>query len=643
MSDISQRECTFDLAARADGMDNNVVPAVLSTDAPVPMMMGGRTVNEILVHADGAIDMSRFPLPLVEEHDNARTAIAVAEDPRIEGGRLRANVRFGGQARAQEVLQDVRNGVVRSLSIYYRRLATVRENDGTVRTAKWIPMHVSPVGTPADAGAGFFRSDSAPQPQAAPAAESRKETMSDPANGGAAPADKPAAPAVDATALRAEAQEIAGIARSLNLDAADFVGLAKADAHAAMLKAVGERAAKDKPAPAAPAVSVVVDHADKQVDAVTEAFQARAGFTKASNGNPYAGRGLLGIAKQYASSIGIRGAHMWENKDAAHFILGENSQVAGMRDAANISTASFPNFVMLNAITKTVAKGYEMAPKGLVSASGAAIYETQTVPDFKTFYVGGMGTGNLQETAENVAFPELAKTEGAYSSTAKMWGGTLSLSIQALINDDTASFDRSLRQAGMIAEKTKERRLIQKFLRGTATTDASTWTSNTTSGCTPVYTTGDLIAAARANIGKANAALSVKTGLDGNPLGNNARFLLAPPTAGLYLAGLLNQAPGQIVSNSGQYELVVSPWLENTSITGYSTTSYYAVVDPMLTTGLILSTVRGYEVPQVQEYDAGAVGARKWKIWMPFEADLFWFTTTDGSTKVIPGAQQATT
>ena len=90
-------------------------------------------------------------------------------------------------------------------------------------------------------------------------------------------------------------------------------------------------------------------------------------------------------------------------------------------------------------------------------------------------------------------------------------------------------------------------------------------------------------------------------------------------------------------------ELVVSPWLEATTITDYSTTSYYVIADPTLVDGLVLTELAGMSGPQVLEYDAGSTFARNWKIMDVFEADLFWFTSTDGSTKVIPGAQQATT
>jgi hypothetical protein len=104
----------------------------------------------------------------------------------------------------------------------------------------------------------------------------------------------------------------------------------------------------------------------------------------------------------------------------------------------------------------------------------------------------------------------------------------------------------------------------------------------------------------------------------------------------------LQSVGGQVVGNSGDLELVVTPWLEATALTGYSTTSYYLMADPMVTTGLVLSLISGYESVQVQEYDAGAVGARKWKIWQPFEVDLFSVTNGAG-TAIIPAAQQATT
>jgi hypothetical protein len=458
--------------------------------------------------------------------------------------------------------------------------------------------------------------------------------MSDPANVDAAAraAELDAARA----AAAAESKTITTTAESLGLRASDYIGKPLAEAQKAMLDAVTAARAAAVPAPAAPAVTTLsVDQTEKHRDAVVEAYAGRLSMKHADlQGNPFAGRSLSEIAREFAHANGHRNVHRWGNKETGEYIVGR-------RDGANIVNASFPNFVLASIVTKLIARGFEQRPESLVYP---LISERQTVPDFKQFTIGGMGTGNLQKTAENVPFPELAKAEGYYNSTAKMWGGTLSLSLQAAVNDDTQSFDRSLRNTGIVAQKTIERRTIQKLLMGTSTSEGtSTWTSNTTSGCTPVYTTADTLAAARANIGKSPAALMSKIGLDSNPTMNTARWLLAGPTAGQYIAGLKQAVGGQSVGNGfgAIPDLLVSPLLEVSALTGYSTTTYYALADAM-TSGLIVSYISGYESPQIDEYDTGATAGKAWKVWLPFEVDLFNFTNPAG-TVIIPGAQQATT
>jgi len=625
-----------DVAKSADGLTRLRILA--STDDAVDM--GGW--REVLSHASGAIEYG------------AATALLVNHDPNRIAGALRGCTPDGKKMDVEADLDDsaqletgmrvsraVEIGALRGASVGYaydRKDCAYDENTRTVTVRRWRLLELSLTPIPADAAAGIrsmpfdFTAPPAPEPN-------KERTMSDTIAPAAptAPAASPITPDI-----MAEQRQVAELARSLKLDAAEYVGKPLGDAQKAMLTDLAKRAAETHSVPAHN-VQITIEDADKQADAIAKAYEARVYGKAADNGNPYAGMSLRRMAARFARKNGVR-TDDWSEKDEAHFAIGEISQIRGMREAANVITSSFPNFVFLNAITKIVAKGFEQAPRGLTGQSGATIYDTQMVPDFKSYTVGGMGMGNLVETAENTAFPELIKTEGAYSSTAKMWGGTLSLSLQALISDDTAAFDRALRQAGPIAQKTMDRRLVQKFLRGIATTDASTWTNNTTSGCSPVWTTADTLAAARANIGKGSAALGNKIGLDGNPTANLARFVLAGPTAGNYLAGLLSVAPGQNVQNAvlGQYELVVSPWLEASTITGNSSTSYYLIADPMTVTGLILSKISGYENIQVQEYDAGATGSRKWKMWLPFEADLFWSANSAGTSTVF-AAQQCTT
>ena len=128
------------------------VPAVLSTETPVTR--GG--YQEILKHTKNSIDLSRFPLPLIEAHDGSRLNIGIVENPVIADGKLRATVRFGTSARAIEVFNDVKSGVIRSLSIGYEWMDYTEDGDVTLVT-RWRPHEVSIVAIPADQNAGFFR------------------------------------------------------------------------------------------------------------------------------------------------------------------------------------------------------------------------------------------------------------------------------------------------------------------------------------------------------------------------------------------------------------------------------------------------------------------------------------------------------
>ena len=607
--------------------DAGEIRMLASTDAPVRM----GDWQEVLVHADGAVDMSATRALLVN-HDPNQIA-GTLRSCMVDGRACSVHATVSKAARLQSgmgVLEAVRSGALRGVSIgytYSRGDTTWNKETRTLTVNRWRLLEVTLTPIPADSAASVR---SLPfDEQHDPAAPEKENRMSE-----TAPAP---APSVDADAIRNEAREVAVLARSLGLDADKFVGLPREAAQRDMLAAVAANRANPVPVAAVVPATITRDATDKAREAVVEAYAGRV-MGETISGNPYAGRSIRGMAKRYASAIGID-TRDWDNKDEAHFALGEMNATPRLRDAANVTTSSFASFVFLDAITKVVAKGYEAGGQNLVYP---VIAEKNVVPDFKASKIGGLGMGNLEETVENVAFPELAKSEGVFSSTAKMWGGTVSLTLQALISDDTGSFDRQLRQAGAIAQKTKEKRAIQKFLRGTATTDASTWTNNTTSGSTLVYTSADTIAAARANIYRASVGMMNKIGSDGNPLGTIPKFLLCGPTNSLFARGLLQNVGGQIVANSGDLQMLVSPYLELSTITGNSTTSYYLIADPMVATGLLETVITGYENVQVQEYDAGAVGARKFKLWLPFEFDLFSMANSAGTT-IIPAAQQATT
>lgn len=132
-----------------------IIPATLSTEYPVDR---GDYV-EVLSHSRDAVDLSRFPLPVIESHDGTRLNVGVAENPRVESGRLRADIRFGSSARGREILADVQNGVIRSLSIGYL-IAEFDTSGNTLTATRWLPYECSCVSVPADPNAGFYRGSS---------------------------------------------------------------------------------------------------------------------------------------------------------------------------------------------------------------------------------------------------------------------------------------------------------------------------------------------------------------------------------------------------------------------------------------------------------------------------------------------------
>lgn len=103
---------------------------------------------------------------LLCDHDS-RDVVGVVESVEIGADRIgRAVVRFGKSARAEEVWQDVVDGIRRNVSVGYMihkaQLIETGENTDTYRVTDWEPFEVSLVSVPADASVGVGRSAATP-------------------------------------------------------------------------------------------------------------------------------------------------------------------------------------------------------------------------------------------------------------------------------------------------------------------------------------------------------------------------------------------------------------------------------------------------------------------------------------------------
>jgi HK97 family phage major capsid protein/HK97 family phage prohead protease len=119
---------------------------------------------EVLDHTPDAVDLSRLNNggPLLFNHD-LDEVIGVIERAWLDGtGKGRALVRFSKREDAEEVWQDVQDGILRNVSVGYRinevKLKETRQ-DGTdvYVVTKWEPYEISIVSAPADPSVGVGR------------------------------------------------------------------------------------------------------------------------------------------------------------------------------------------------------------------------------------------------------------------------------------------------------------------------------------------------------------------------------------------------------------------------------------------------------------------------------------------------------
>ena len=135
------------------------VQIAVSSEEPVERAFGA----EVLDHSAQAINLEFLGsgrAPLLLDHD-ARQQIGVVEEVTIGADRrLRAAVRFGKGVLADEVFQDIVDGIRANISVGYviDKMSKEEGEDGTVyRATKWTPLEVSVVSIPADTSVGVGR------------------------------------------------------------------------------------------------------------------------------------------------------------------------------------------------------------------------------------------------------------------------------------------------------------------------------------------------------------------------------------------------------------------------------------------------------------------------------------------------------
>ena len=158
------RALTFDRAAINE--ESRTVELAFASETPYERYWG----VEILDLSAPSVRLGRLTAggPLLMDHDS-RDHVGVIESVQIGADRVgRAVVRFGKSARADEVFQDVKDGIRQNVSVGYmiHKAVLVEQNEeqDTYRVTDWEPFEVSLVSVPADASVGIGRSADAESP-----------------------------------------------------------------------------------------------------------------------------------------------------------------------------------------------------------------------------------------------------------------------------------------------------------------------------------------------------------------------------------------------------------------------------------------------------------------------------------------------
>jgi HK97 family phage major capsid protein/HK97 family phage prohead protease len=143
-------------ATQFRAVEERVMEFPFSSEYPVERYFG----KEVLSHEMNAAILDRLNdgAPLLFNHDPDRV-LGVVERAWVDGKKKRgyAKVRFSRSKAAQEILDDVCDGILRGVSFGYQ-IDDMEERDGSMVATRWSPYEISVVSIPADPTVGVGRS-----------------------------------------------------------------------------------------------------------------------------------------------------------------------------------------------------------------------------------------------------------------------------------------------------------------------------------------------------------------------------------------------------------------------------------------------------------------------------------------------------
>lgn len=390
---------TFTRAATiaATSSSNHEIDLVWTTGAAVRRYDRGtgEPFDEVLDLSPSSVRLQRLNngAPLLDMHASGSLeriiGVVVPGSVRLTATEGRASVRLSKRKELAGIVQDIRDGIIRNISVGYRvhKVEKTAASAGQVaqyRAVDWEPVEVSMVAVPADPGARV-RTDLQPNFSTETAAHV---------------CINPPGPQLDQKS-------------SSNMNF--------------------------------PTVRLGIEDHEKRGAAIVDAILHRADpgqFPATPAAREFAGLSLVSMARDFleAQGVNVRGLSKMEIATRA---LDPN---AFLRDGGSMATGDFPS-ILANVLNKQLRAGYAYAPP-----TWRPFTRVVPAPDFKKMSRVLLSEAPaLEQVAEGSEYPRGGMSDAAESYAIATYGKIISITRQTIINDDIDAFARLPRAMGIQA------------------------------------------------------------------------------------------------------------------------------------------------------------------------------------------------
>lgn len=597
-----------DAASVVDTDNEKSFEVVFATETPVFRRGWEENFNEVLSVVREHMRTARLDenaVPLLDNHSaySVTNQMGRVDSYTVSGNVARAKIVFSTQEKFAGIWQDIKAGIIRSISVGYNVYKYLREvvSDNTVpnyRAIDWEVLEISLAPVPADYKSAIRENDNTAHEVEIeftnPVKNNRsnmKTENTDVVNNTTETQTQERSTTVVTTPVTVDANKVAQDAaqaertrandirtavRAVKLDEAfadDLVtrGISIDEARTAIINKIAESDKTPNVRAASTNITTVVDEKDKQREAISGALMNRA--------NPGSVK-LEGLAQDYrfSSMLDIARQRLLEfgDKDANRYSPNEVIKRA-------ISTTDYPT-LLNSTIERAIRRTYDA-----ITPEWQNIARRTTAKDFREKTgIAVDGKVTFEEIAEGGEYKNsLLLTDDSAKIKLKTYGRKITVTRQAIINDDLSVFEK-LPSLIALGAANFQAATVWALLTGNAKTPDGVTMFHATHG----NLAGAGAALSEATLNAARIAMYKQKSPAGEQISVLPKILLVPieleMAAEKLMTAVLANATGDVNTFAKKYQIMTSPFLTNAN-------AWYLAADPKAVEGLVYAFLEGEE------------------------------------------------